>query len=209
MKYSAERMIAKSRHIHFYLTLDGELRRAAADRVEQLIREEKAYCDRGNYGHLCNLFTAIALYETLQRYGMTEEQAFSAVAEEMHRFIQPKRKRFQRMAEKNWFWPAMKIIVPLGFRLGSGVGWRYTWFKNQPKNSFRFETNECIYQKILEKRGREKLGPLFCQCDVITYGDLPRVDFQRKGTLCYGNEKCDFAFVRFPKGEPFRRSESR
>lgn len=27
----------------------------------------------------------------------------------------------------------MKKIIPLGFKYGSGKGWRYTWFDDDPK----------------------------------------------------------------------------
>ena len=208
-RYQAQAMIQKSRHALYFPLLERDVRQDVIARVEQLIREENAFCDRGNYGHLCNIFTAIALYEALQAHGRSEEEAFAAVSGEMYKFLQPGRRRFQRLSAKGWFWPVMKIIIPLGFRLGSGTGWRYTWFKGQPKNEFRFETNACIYQKIFKKRGLEKLGPMFCHCDIINYGELDGIDFQRRGTLCYGDETCDFKFVHYPRGETFDRTASR
>lgn len=202
-------MIKRSRHIDYYNTLDESVKKDVLHRIDELVKEETAYCDKGNYAHFCNMFSLVAIYEVLQKHGKREEEAFRIVGEEMFKFIQPGKEKFQKLSKKSWFWVVIKKIVPIGFKKGSGTGWRYTWFKGQPKNEFRFETNECIYAKILGKRGLNKLGPLFCQCDVINYGELEGIDFRRTKTLCYGDEKCDFMFVKHPKGEIFERSESR
>ena len=103
----------------------------------------------------------------------------------------------------------MKKIVPFGFKKGSGTGWRYTWHKDDPKDRFHFETNECIYAKILGKRGLMKLGTMCCHADVINYGNLPYTDFRRTKTLCYGDDCCNFDFVRHEGDESFERSECR
>ena len=74
------------------------------------------------------------------------------VAEEMFKFVQQVKKKCQKLSKKSLFWTVIKKIVPIGLKKGSGIGWRYTWHNDTPKNEFRFETNECIYQKILSKR---------------------------------------------------------
>lgn len=103
---------------------------------------------------------------------------------------------FDKLARKRFFLPLMKRIVPFGFRKGSGYGWRYTWHKDDPKDTFRFECNECIYAKTLGKRNLMKLGAMCCHADIINYGNLPYTDFIRTKTLCQGGDMCDFRFVR-------------
>lgn len=107
--------------------------------------------------------------------------------------------------------PLMKKIVPFGFKKGSGIGWRYTWHKDDPKDKFHFETNECIYAKILGKRNLMKLGTMCCQADVINYGNLPYTDFKRTKTLCYGDDLCNFEFTRHETdaGDGWERYKSR
>ena len=51
------------------------------------------------------------------------------------------------------FLPNMKKIIPLGFKMGSGKGWRYTWFMGDPKDRYHFECNECLYKHEFGKRG--------------------------------------------------------
>jgi len=108
------------------------------------------------------------------------------------------------------FLPLMKKIVPFGFKKGSGTGWRYAWYKDDPKDEFHFECNECIYAKILGKRNIMKLGAMCCHADIINYGNLPYTDFIRTQTLCQGGEICDFRFVRHATdaGDGWERSRS-
>ena len=93
---------------------------------------------------------------------------------------------------------------------GSGTGWRYTWHRDDPKNEFQFECNECIYQKNLGRRGLLKLGAMCCQADIINYGSLPYTDFIRTKTLCRGGVRCDFRFVRHrtDAGDGWERTKS-
>ena len=116
----------------------------------------------------------------------------------------------QKLAKLPFFMSLMKKVVPFGFKRGSGTGWRYTWHDDGPKSEFRFECNECIYAKILGRRGLLKLGAMCCHADIINYGELPYTDFIRTQTLCRGGEVCDFRFVRHvtDAGDGWERTES-
>ena len=157
---------------------------------------------------MAQILTSIALYETLQRHGKSEDEAYKITSEEMWKFFDPS--GMKKLAGKSFFLPLMKKIVPFGFKKGSGTGWRYTWHKDDPKNEFHFECNECIYQKILGRRGLLKLGAMCCQADIINYGSLPYTDFIRTKTLCRGGDLCDFRFVRHETdaGDGWERTES-
>ena len=48
--------------------------------MSALITEEKAYCDNGNYKHLAQILTSIALYEVLQNHGKIEAEAYKMLA---------------------------------------------------------------------------------------------------------------------------------
>ncbi|MCR5740866.1 MAG: L-2-amino-thiazoline-4-carboxylic acid hydrolase [Gammaproteobacteria bacterium] len=208
MKYKAAKLIKKSRMITYFDTLEEDIQKEVLKRIDELVKEEKEYCDKGNFSHMSNILSLLSIYEVLQKHGFSEEEAYNIVKDEMHKFVQPFKEKFQKLSKKKWFWSVIKKLVPIGFKHGSGVGWRYTWHKDTPKNEFRFETNECIYAKIFKKRGLEKLGPLFCQCDVINYGSLDKIDFQRTKTLCYGDDECNFIFIN--KGdEEFERTNAR
>lgn len=206
--YHPKKLVAISRYQKFFPTLPTDIQREVCDRIGELTEEERQFCDKGNYKHMAQILTSIALYEVLQKHGKTEEEAYKIVSEKMWKFLDPS--GMQKLAKKSFFLPLMKKIVPLGFKKGSGYGWRYTWHKDDPKNEFHFECNECIYAKILGKRGLMKLGTMCCHADIINYGDLPYTDFIRTKTICSGGDICDFRFVRHETdaGDGWQRTES-
>ena len=207
-QYTPEKLVAVSRYRNYFPTLPGNIRHDVYARMSMLLTEEKAYCDRGNYKHMAQILTSIALYEVLQNHGKSEAEAYKIVSEEMWKFLDPS--GMQKLAKKSFFLPLMKRVVPFGFKKGSGVGWRYTWHKDGPRDEFRFECNECIYFKILGKRNLLKLGAMCCHADIINYGSLPYTDFIRTETLCRGGKQCDFRFVphRTDAGDGWQRSKS-
>ncbi len=208
MNYTPEKLVAVSRYQNYFPMLSKEIQNDTYMRMHELLEEEKEYCDKGNYKHMAQILTSIALYETLQKHGKSEAEAYKTVSEEMWKFLDPS--KMQKLAKMRFFLPLMKKIVPFGFRKGSGTGWRYTWHENDPKNEFHFECNECIYEKILKPRGLLKLGAMCCRADLINYGSLPYTDFIRTQTLCQGGTLCDFRFVRHEtdSGEGWQRSRS-
>ena len=207
-RYIPEKMVAISRYQNYFPGLPAEIRNDVYQRMGELIGEEKEYCDDGNYKHMSQILTSIALYEVLQKHGKSEAEAYRIVSEEMWKFLDPS--MMQKLAKRDFFLPLMKRIVPFGFKKGSGYGWRYTWHKDDPENEFHFECNECIYEKILKKRGLLKLGSMCCHADIINYGSLPYTDFIRTKTLCNGGDLCDFRFVRHETdaGDGWQRSKS-
>ena len=207
-RYESEAMVAISRYQNYFPTLPKDVQRNVYARMRELLEEEKTYCDKGNYAHMAQILTSIALFEVLQKHGKSEAEAYRIVSEEMWKFLDPS--VMQKLAKKSFFLPLMKKIVPFGFKKGSGCGWRYTWHKDDPKDEFRFECNECIYAKILGKRGLMKLGAMCCRADIINYGNLPYTDFIRTQTLCQGGEMCDFRFVRHQTdaGDGWNRTKS-
>ena len=208
MNYTPEKLVAVSRYQNYFPMLSKEIQNDTYMRMHELLEEEKEYCDKGNDKHMAQILTSIALYETLQKHGKSEAEAYKTVSEEMWKFLDPS--KMQKLAKMRFFLPLMKKIVSFGFRKGSGTGWRYTWHENDPKNEFHFECNECIYEKILKPRGLLKLGAMCCRADLINYGSLPYTDFIRTQTLCQGGTLCNFRFVRHETdaGEDWQRSRS-
>ena len=207
-QYTPEKLVAVSRYQKYFPTLPRDIQNDIYARMAELLAEEEAYCDRGNFKHMAQILTSIAMYEVLQRYGKSEEEAYRIVSEEMWKFLDPS--GMQTLAKRRFFLPLMKKIVPFGFKKGSGTGWRYTWYQDEKKNEFHFECNECIYARILGKRGLMKLGAMCCHADVINYGNLPYTDFIRTKTICQGGDVCDFRFVRHDTdaGDGWERSHS-
>lgn len=207
--YIPEKMVAVSRYAKFFPTLPEEIRTDVYQRMNVLLEEEKQYCDKGNYTHIAQILTSIALYRSLQDHGKTEEEAYRIVSTEMWKALTPD--TFQKLARHRWFLPALKKILPFGFRHGTGAGWRYEWhLKEDSKDRFHFECRECVYRHIFEEQDLLKLGAMFCHSDIINYGKLPFIDFRRSKTLCMGGDCCDFDFVRHATdaGDGWERTKS-
>lgn len=206
--YKPEKLVKISRYQNYFPTLPKDIQQDIYQRMNEVLEEEKAYCDKGNYEHIAQIVTSIAMYEVLQKHGRSEEEAYKIVSEEMWKYLDSS--GMQKLAKKSFFLPLMKKIVPIGFSKKSGAGWRYTWHMDDPKNIFHFECNECIYAKILGKRSLLKLGSMCCHADIINYGFLPYTDFIRTKTLCQGGDFCDFKFVRHTTdvGDGWERTKS-
>lgn len=206
--YKPEKLVKISRYQNYLPTLPKDIQQDIYQRMNEVLEEEKAYCDKGNYEHIAQIVTSIAMYEVLQKHGRSEEEAYKIVSEEMWKYLDPS--GMQKLAKKSFFLPLMKKIVPIGFSKKSGAGWRYTWHRDDPKNIFHFECNECIYAKVLGKRSLMKLGSMCCHADIINYGFLPYTDFIRTKTLCQGGDFCDFKFVRHTTdaGDGWERTKS-
>ncbi len=208
-KYIPEEMVKISRYQNFFPTLSEDIKRDTYTRMRELLEEEKKYCDKGNYEHMAQILTSIALYEVLQKHGKSEDEAYKLVSEEMWKFLDPS--GMQKLSKKRFFMPLMKKVVPFGFKHKSGTGWRYTWHNDtDSKTEFHFECNECIYEKILKPRNLMKLGSMCCHADIINYGQLHYTDFIRTKTLCNGGDYCDFLFVRHntDAGDGWERTKS-
>ena len=196
-KYTPESLVKASRYRKLFSTRPEDVRRDVYSRMRQLLVEERQWCDRGNWLHVAQILTTVALYETLQKHGKSEPETFRIVSEAMWAELEPRKRFFQKMARLPFCLSLMKKVLPMGFRKGSGAGWKYVWhLDSDPKDRFHFECHECLYLHIFGERNLMKLGAMFCHSDVIAFGMLPYTDFRRTKTLCQGGDCCDFDFVR-------------
>jgi hypothetical protein len=102
-KCEPKQMVASSRYQNYFPTLPAEIQQDVYSRMNDLLMEEKEYCDKGNYVHMSQILTSIALYEVLQKHGYSEEEAYRAASEEMWKFLDPS--GMQKLARKMFFPP--------------------------------------------------------------------------------------------------------
>ena len=104
-QYTPEKLVAVSRYRRYVPTLSRELQSDIFARIRELIAEEKRYCDQGNHKHMAQIFTSIAVYQTLQEHGLSEAEAYKITSEEMWKALTPK--TFRKMARLPFFLPLM------------------------------------------------------------------------------------------------------
>ena len=184
-------MIMNGRYAVLYGKLAPELQQQVIARMAELIEEDKGYEDKGNYGHLCNILPTIAIDDVLQRSGKSADEAFEMTSSHMWAALTPE--MFQKMSKLPFFLSVMRKIIPLGFKYGSGKGWKYVWHPEDPKEYYHFETLECLYKHLFTKHGvLERFGPMFCHSDIIVAAASLFVPNQTVSTILGG-----FAFSCF------------
>ena len=65
-KYTPEKLVKVSRYRNYFPSLDQSIQNDTYARMEELLEEEKQYCDAGNFKHMAQILTSIALYEVLK-----------------------------------------------------------------------------------------------------------------------------------------------
>lgn len=195
-QYNGERLIKHSRYYDYYKKIDYSMQVNIIEHIDILISENREYCDNGNYNHLSNIFTSIALYEQLQKK-YSKEESFQILSHHMWQYVEKNSMIFRNLEKIPYFLWIMGILLPYLFNWGSGYGWHYQWHNDLSNNNIlKFECTQCIYQQIFKKYDLEELGPMFCFVDDINYGDLKNINFTRQHTLCKDGENCDFLFIR-------------
>jgi len=61
--YEPQKLVEICRYQNYFPTLSQEMQKDVYIRIGELIEEEKEYCDKGNYKHMAQILTSIALYE--------------------------------------------------------------------------------------------------------------------------------------------------
>lgn len=196
--YDGKALANASRYREWLPTLAESDQNRVFARVDELIQQNAPYCDAGNYDHLANMFTALALYEMQLDEGLREDEAIQAVGVPMWAFVEKHTAgSYRKVLSLPGMLKVMDRVVPAGFERGSGYGWSYVWHHDLSTSKYlQFECTSCIYAQILEKYSARRLGTIFCHADVINYGSIPRVTFTRHHTLCQDGQTCDFLFTK-------------
>lgn len=194
-KYIPVKMIRQSRFITYYETWGKDEKEQLIERMNLLIADNPEYTDSGNYGHLCNLFTSIAMIQVLEKNGKTRESAEKIVADAMYEFIKPQISSMKKLASHGWFVKFLKIAMPLKFKKTLGYGWNVE-FPKCPSDTFAMITHKCIYQQLFTKYGMPEMTARFCKVDDILYSDLPRTEFTYTQQIGNGGSMCDYSYKK-------------
>jgi len=198
--YNGKKMIEASRFVNLYKGLKDNDKQTLTAKTDSLVSENGEYLDDGNHGHLCNIFSAMAVYELLTAQ-KGREQALKELSEEMWAFVENgTAKTYRKLFKLPGMLRLLGKLLPKMFAKGSGYGREYVWHNDTATDKYlQFECTSCIYAKIFAKYNVRELGPVFCYCDDINYGKIPGITFKREHTLCKDGQACDFLFEKEEK----------
>jgi len=190
MKFTVNMVLRHTWLKKMYEAQSEENRKCISKRIEELLGETREYQSAVNLENLSCVLSGIAMCEVLgkERFLPSAEAYLVPVCEE-------KRKQMNRMASLPGSFGFLSRLVPSVMCMGNGSGW-HTEKTARTESQFGFDTTRCIYNTLCRKYGVVEVGCLFCRTDEIVYGAMPGIRMVRTGTLCRGDEKCDFRFFR-------------
>ena len=143
------------------------------------------------------LFPPMAYYKVLCANGISKEKALEYVKQETHKAASVKRDEMKKLANL----PFAYSIYPMGVRKHMrknvpDAGCQTEWIRCDRKE-IHFNLHRCIYRDLTNQYGCPELCCVYCENDDISFsGLMPRIRFERNGTLGNGAPYCDFHFIK-------------
>ena len=170
----------------------------ATARFDDLTGKANFHGNREIQFHLImNLYPTMAYYQALQEYGCSKEEALSFVRKETVRAANIKKAEQAKTAKLPCAYLMYRLFVKTVMKKKfPPEGWETQWIRCDGKE-IHFDMTRCIYKDICDAEGCHELCAVFCENDDIAFsGLLPKIRFERAGTLGKDAVRCDFHFVK-------------
>lgn len=144
-----------------------------------------------------NLYTTMAYYQVLREYGFEQEDALSYVRKETSHAANIKKAGQTKTARMPFAFLMYRLLVkPVTKKNFPKDGWDTTWVRCDGRE-IHFDMTRCIYKDVCDAEGCPELCSVFCENDDIAFsGLMPKIRFERSGTLGKGANCCDFHFIK-------------
>ena len=157
--------------------------------------------DRGSEAvrdHLQNkLLLPLAYYQALTAAGTDREKALECVRKETRKTAERKREKLKKLARMPFSYEIYRMGVKRYMKNNfPQEGWETEWV-SRGRHQIAFNLHRCLYADVTAACGCPELCCVYCENDDIAFsGLLPKIQFQRSGTLAGGASCCDFHFIR-------------
>lgn len=143
------------------------------------------------------LLPPLAYYKTLAAFGYEPDKALSLVRKETKKTAEKKRDEMAKMARLPFSYMIYRLFVKSFMAKNfPEEGWQTEWVKCDGKE-IHFNLHRCIYHDLCAEYGCPELCTVYCENDDISFsGLLPKIQFERNGTLASGAGYCDFHFKK-------------
>lgn len=188
---------------HDCLQAFGQERGTAVFRQTETIYQELLDCETDTKNtviqeHLrLKLFPPMAYYKALCAGGISKERALEYVREETRRAALVKQKEMKQLAGMPFTYHIYRMGVKKYMKKNfPEEGWDTEWVRCDGEE-IHFNLRRCIYWEMTKKYECPELCCVYCENDDISFsGLMPKIRFERKGTLGKGADYCDFHFVK-------------
>lgn len=144
-----------------------------------------------------NIFPVLAYYMALLDRGMAATQAYDNVLEQTQRYARIQKESNEKLGKMPGafllFRLAAKKVMAKNF---PEEGWETEWVKYS-KSEIHFNLTRCVYHEVVSQYGHPELCTVFCKNDTTAFaGYMPKIRFERSGTIGEGKAMCDFHFIK-------------
>lgn len=161
--------------------------------LDEIIKNIKDKSDNQKQTLIQTILPRIALYKAILQDDLLGENVY----EYMRKYM------IDKVAKQKHLSMIKMERVPCFYFLYSNIFLRVVrktdlWKSEQKhgKNYFNVTMKKCLWHTACVENNCEKLCPLFCDVDDVTYGGLKKIGFTRTKTLGYGGDCCDFHFYK-------------
>lgn len=206
-RYIPKDMIRHSDFYEWYQTFPADTQSAIRQMVDWFIKENPSYRLSPLTGPgyfmmhwlMGDLYTSLAIYLVRKREGEDSEALLARIDECLTAAGKKLNRLMKRLMKLPGAFSLARLVMPRAITLANGHG-----FQVKPvdygKNGFGFDVTECPYCRLYAGYGAPEIGPVLCRFDDTLGGGMDTLDFIRKGTLCRGDEKCDFLYRKKQTG---------
>lgn len=143
------------------------------------------------------LFPPMAYYKALCADGISKEKALEYVKQETHKAASIKREEMKKLANMPFAYTIYRMGVKKHMKKNfPDSGWQTEWVRCDGRE-IHFNLHRCIYWELTNQHECPELCCVYCENDDISFsGLMPKIRFERKGTLGNGAACCDFHFLK-------------
>ena len=144
-----------------------------------------------------NLFPTMSYYKALLDSGYDINTALSYVRKETKKAAEIKKIENQKMSKMPFTYLMYRLAVKSVMKKNfPDEGFETKWICCD-KKEIHFDLHRCIYNDLTKEYGCPELCTVFCENDDIAFkGLMPKIRFERNGTLGQGMDKCDFHLIK-------------
>ena len=200
-RYIPEDMIRHSDFYDWYRSFPVGTQRSIEQPVDGLMKENPSYRLSPLTGPgyfmmhwlMGDLYTSLAIYLVRKEEGESPQALLERIDADLTKAGKKMNRTMQRLMKLPGAFSLARLVMPKAMTLVNGHGFQVKPVK-YGRVGFGFDVTECPYCRLYAKYGVPELGPVLCKFDDTLGAGFDGLEFIRKGTLCRGDEKCDFLY---------------